>query len=318
MAFMNRRAALCGTLSALGAIAVYGASGNAADAPLRVASNLGDPYSEAYFGKDGGFFDKAGLSNIDYQIINQGGTMAAAVVGGSLDIAITTPIQIANAHLRNLPLIIIAAGCISTPKAPASPLYVARTSAISEAKDLVGKRVGLNGLRALSEVALDTWLDQHGVDVKQVHPVEVTFGEMGTAITRGTIDAAMIAEPAASMSAKANDLRILADPYQSISPQTLVSCWFTTTGFAKMNPDIVRRFASAIYQTARWANTHRDETARILAKYAHIDIAAVRATVRSEYAESFRPDDLQRELDAATAAGLLPQRLIATDLIYRI
>lgn len=286
--------------------------------PIRIASNLGDPYAEAYFGKDGGFFKKAGLSNIDFQIISQGGTMAAAVLGGTLDIAVTTPVQLANAHLRNLPLTVIAAGCVSTVNAPASPIYVARTSTIREPKDLAGKQVGLNGLRALSEVALDTWLRQNGVDVKQIHPVEITFGEMGSAIARRTIDAAMIAEPAGSIALKDDDLRILADPYQAISKQTLVSCWFTTTGFAQRNPDIVRRFTSAIYQTARWANEHREATATILAKYAKIDPGVARTMVRSEYAESFKPEDLQRELDAATAAGVLSQRIIATDLVYHI
>jgi len=290
-----------------------------ADTPLvRVASNLGDPYSEAYFGKDGGFFDKAGLTNIDYQIIAQGGTMAAAVLGGTLDIAITTPITIANGHLRNLPLTILAAGSVSTTSATSSPIYVPRTSSIKTPKDLSGKRIGLNGLRALSEVAFDTWLVKNGIDAKQVHLTEITFNEMGAAVARGVIDAAMIAEPAGSIALKTNDLRVLADPYQAISKRTLVSCWFTTTAYAQANPDVVKRFASAIYATARWANTHHDETAAILEKYAKVEPEAVRMMIRAEYADSFRTDDLQPELDAATATGVLSGRVLASDIVYHL
>lgn len=317
MTLMNRRSMLSGVLataSILNMKVARAASG--ATSLVRVASNLGDPYAEAYFGKDGGFFDKAGLTNIDYQIIAQGGTMAAAVLGGTLDIAITTPITIANGHLRNLPLTILAAGNVSTTRSTSSPIYVSRTSSIRMPKDLIGKRIGLNGLRALSEVALDTWLLKNGIDAEKVHLTEITFNEMGAAVARGVIDAAMIAEPAGSVALKTNDLRVLADPYQAISKRTLVSCWFTTIAYARANPDIVKRFTSAIYATARWANTHHNETAAILEKYAKVDPESVRMMIRAEYAESFNSDDLQPELDAANAVGVLSQPVHVSDIVY--
>jgi NitT/TauT family transport system substrate-binding protein len=312
----TRRAWLAATAAVVAARATP-VRAQTGEAPLRIGSNLGDPYAEAYFAKEAGFFQKAGLTNLELPIIAQGGTMAAAVAGGSLDIAITTTVSIANGFLRNLPFTIIAAGAVNTAKSPSSPLVVAKGSTFREPRDFVGKTIALNGLRAITEVALDSWLVRGGVDVAKVRLIEISFPEMGQAIQRGTVDGALIAEPALSVALHANDLRIVADPYLAIAPDLLVSAWFTTPAFAQKNPDVVKRFAGAIYETGRWANGHHTESAAVLAKYAKVDPEALRTMLRAQYAESLRASDLQPALDAALKYGILPSRVSAADLIFR-
>ena len=59
---------------------------------LRVGAAPADAFAQAWFAQDLGFFTKAGLT-VDLQNFNSGTAAASAVVGGSLDIAITTPIR---------------------------------------------------------------------------------------------------------------------------------------------------------------------------------------------------------------------------------
>ncbi len=81
----------------------------------------------------------------------------------------------------------------------------------------------------------------------------------------------------------------------------------------------MRRLATALYDTARWANGHHDETAPILAKYAKLDLARIRAMNRTRYATSLDPKLMQPVLDIALRYNLLEKpKSPAADLIARI
>lgn len=287
-----------------------------AGTPLRIGSNLGDAYAEAYYAREAGYFRRAGL-DVDLPIINQGGTMVAAVSSGSLDIAITTTISLANAYLRGLRLTIIAAGAISTPQAPGSPIIVLETSTLREPRDLIGKAVALNGIKALSQVALYSWLSRGGVDPALVHVIEMPFAEMAEAVRRGTVAAALSIEPFLSAALGSGDFRIIADPYQAISRDCLVSAWFTTRTFASAHPGVVKSFASSIYEAARWANAHHAETAAILAKYAKVDINRIATMKRAQYDDAIHVADIQPEIDAAVRFAVLPRPINASDLVFK-
>ena len=52
----------------------------------------------------------------------------------------------------------------------------------------------------------------------------------------------------------------------------------------------IAAWLDAIYTTARWANAHSDESARILAKHAKMDPEVVRTMDREPYGDIFGPD----------------------------
>jgi NitT/TauT family transport system substrate-binding protein len=118
---------------------------------LRVGCAAVDQYGEPRYALDAGFFQKAGL---DVEVTNfpQGAVAATAVVGGSLDIGGTTPLVLANAIQRSVPLVVIAISAFSTPKCPPSLVCVAANGPLRSAKDLVGKTVGVNALQSFEHV----------------------------------------------------------------------------------------------------------------------------------------------------------------------
>jgi ABC-type nitrate/sulfonate/bicarbonate transport system substrate-binding protein len=148
-----------------------------------------------------------------------------------------------------------------------------------------------------------------------VKTVEIAFPAEPPAIERGTIAAAILPEPFLASALQKGSIRSLADPYTYIAPRFLLGAWFTSRQFAQRSPELVRRFADVIYQTARWANTHAEQSATILAKYTKIPTDLLHSMVRATFADHMDPTDIQALLDAAVRYGVLSKHLRATDLI---
>ena len=91
---------------------------------LRVGATAVDCCAAAYYAADEGFFRSAGVS-VDLATYNNGAAVAAGVASGTLDVGISTPMQIAGAVARGLPFVIIAPGALGTPDAPTTTLCVA-------------------------------------------------------------------------------------------------------------------------------------------------------------------------------------------------
>jgi NitT/TauT family transport system substrate-binding protein len=269
---------------------------------------------QPWFANELGLFAKAGL-NVDLQGFNSGNAAAAAILGGALDIASTTPLTLASAYVRNVPFVTIAGGYLNTPRSPVVIVVVPKNSPVRGAKDLVGKTVGLNTLRTISELALDAWLAKHNVDIASVKAIELPFAQLVPALARGAIDAALPGEPIVSAGVRAGEIRVLDDPMAAIGRRYLASLWFTTTAFRRQNPDAVRRFAGVMYQTARWANTHNAESIPLVAKYTKFKLEDIAGMARADFAEQLRFSELQPTMDAALKFGFIPHAIRAEELV---
>jgi NitT/TauT family transport system substrate-binding protein len=290
---------------------------NAQSAPPTLRIGIGaasDDFAEAFYADAMGFFDSAGLK-VELQMLSSGPAAANAVIGGSLDIAITTPTVLANAYLHGIPVVIIAPGSISTIQSKTEALCVTKNGPIRVATDLVGKTVGLNTVHTLFGVGLDSYLAASHVDSSAVQTVEVPFAAQASALQRGTIAAAIDAEPFLSDALATGAISVIAYPYQYIAPRFLLGAWFSTRPFVKRYPDLIKAFTRVISQTARWANNHRDQSADILAKYSKSVPDIVRSMARAEYAEALNGSDLQVVLDVSARYGLIAKPVRASDLL---
>jgi NitT/TauT family transport system substrate-binding protein len=268
-----------------------------APATLRVGGVGADTYAEGYYALDQGFFERAGL-NVEILTFNNGSAMAAAAAGGSIDFGAGDAAELANGFNRGIPFQLVAGGAYYVSAAPTTTLCIEKSSTISQASDLEGQNVAIVSLVSLSTSALKSWLTQHGADLTKIHFIELPFSQMPVALERGTVAAACISEPVMS-GALANGAKIFASVFDAIAKQFLISEWYTTRDVLTKSPDVVRRFVGAIYDAARWANTHHDESATILAKYTKTDVDRLRHINRALYATDLRPKMMQPVLDTA-------------------
>jgi NitT/TauT family transport system substrate-binding protein len=264
---------------------------------LRIGSVPADTYAEGYYALDLGLFDKAGLS-VEIIPFTNGAAMAAAAAGGSIDVGVGDATELANGVSRGLPFVLIAGGGLYSTNAPTTTLCITKSSTITKAADLEGQNVAVVSLVSLMSSAVKSWLTQNGADISKIHFIELPFPQMPPALTRGTVAAACLSEPIMS-GALANDAKVLGKVYDGIAKQFYISDWFTTRDWLAKNADVAKRFVGVIYDTARWANAHHDDSAVILAKYTKIDIDRLKTMNRCLYATDLRPGMVQPVLDTA-------------------
>jgi NitT/TauT family transport system substrate-binding protein len=282
---------------------------------LRLAATANNGYDSGYYALDLGFFTRAGL-NVDLETMSNGAAITAALTAGAIDVAVSTPIPIANAYLAGLPVVIVAAGAVSVPTTPSLLVCVSKNSPITTAKDLEGKTLGVNGLKTGLEVLVENWMAKNGGDPSKLSLVEVPFSDMALALQRGSIAAAAMTDPALSIAVHDGTVRSLGDTGSAMG-EFLISCWFSTRKFAQSNPEVIRRFDRAIYAAQSYANTHPSETAPILAKYAKMNIDTVHSMTRSMFADQMRVSDIQPFLDIAAKYGTIARPVSAANLIFQ-
>jgi NitT/TauT family transport system substrate-binding protein len=293
---MSRARAL-GVIAAGAAVLPRAASAQSAPVKLRVGSVPADTYAGGYYALDLGLFDKAGLS-VEITPFTNGAAMAAAAAGGSIDIGVGDATELANGISRGLPFVLIAGGGVYSTIAPTTTLCVAKSSTIVKASDLEGQNVAVVSLVSLMSSAVKSWLTLSGADISKIHFVEIPFPQMPGALARGAVAAACLSEPIMS-DATSTDAKIFGKPYDAIAKQFNISDWFTTRDWLAANGDAAKRFVGAIYDSARWANAHHDDSAVILAKYTKVDVERIKRMNRSAYATNLQRGMVQPVLDTA-------------------
>jgi NitT/TauT family transport system substrate-binding protein len=293
------------------------ARAGAQDAPvIRLALTPNDSYAEGLYGQDTGIFKNAGL-NVEVNVLASGAAIVAAVAAGAIDIGITNALPLANAVAHGVPLIYLCSGGMLNLDEVG--LCVAIDSPIKTAKDFSGKTMGSSALTDVNTIAMQAWLDQNGGDATALKFVEIPFPQMAAALKRGTVDAAPIVEPALTIAKGEGTIRIMSPPLYSVyGPKFMLGGWFSSTSWLEKNRDLARRFVAAIYETARWANSHPDESSAILAKYAKLEPALLKKMARVPYGTSISPDMIQRTLDLAYKYRAIDRAINASTLIARI
>jgi NitT/TauT family transport system substrate-binding protein len=281
------------------------------DTVIHIGTTPIDAGAEPYYAQAMGFFKAAGL-NVDIQAMTNGAVLSAAVASGALDIGQSNVVSLSSAHMRGIPFVIMAPASLYTSKQPQSALVVAANSPLKVAKDLNGKTIAVNGLQTISQLGPDAWIDQNGGNLATVKFIELPFGAMEDALTNGRVDAALISEPNLS-EARAHGLRVLNNVYDSIGNNFTIGAWFSTSAWAKAHPDLVKRYIAVMAQTAKWANTHHAESAKILEAETKTPVTAT--TSRVIFGESLDLAPIQSLIDACAKYGIIKERFSVNDIV---
>lgn len=263
--------------------------------------------AQAYYAQELGLFKKAGLT-VDIQRLRGGPDVQAAVAGGSFQIGDTNILSLAAAKQHGQSIRVIAPGAQYTAAAPTSLLVVMPDAPLHTAKDLNGRIVAGISVGGLDQLYIDAWVDKNGGDVASLKFVEVPPSAMVPALQAGRVDAASLSEPFLDM--ERSKLRVLARDVEAVSPNSMITAWFTTSEWAAKNPAIVKAFAEAIGEAAVWANKNPEAAAKILGKYMAIDEPRTHA----QYAAKLDPALIQPILDGAAKYKLLPRAMTFAEL----
>ena len=310
---MNRRNYLSGLAAVTASVIPAGVRAQAR--PVRIGSGSSDQYSLSYFAKDAGFFERAGI-DVDVQRFTQIQTALQAMVGGELDVVVADVVELGNAFNSGLPLGFFAPSTIYTSSAPTTFICVAKNGAVRSAKDLENGSVAVIALSSQTSVGMQQWLKDSGADPTKVKLIELPFSAMAPAVNRGTVIAAIIAEPFVTLNA--DSVRLIGDPLAAIAKSYLLCGMITTRAWASSNRDLAKRLAKTYGASAAWANGHQAETAKLLATYSNLPLATVQAMRRATFTTTLGPLLIQPAIDVAFKYGQLQKSIRATDLIIPV
>jgi NitT/TauT family transport system substrate-binding protein len=286
---------------------------------LHVAGVFSDLFAEPFYAKDAGVFAKAGF-DLDTISLNNAGAVAAAIGGGTLELGTGDLVSGINAINAGVPIVLVAGGGLYNERTDAAStiLAVAADSPIRTPKDLIGKSIGVPTIVGLATACLRNWLPAHGVDVNSVHLIEIPQSTTLPALQRGTMDAGLLSEPFVTFGKGL--VRSIGSPFDAAADlaankQFCVSVWYASKTWFEADPARARAVVAAIYDTARWANAHRDDTFAILVRDGKLDAVKAKGMQRTTYATTLTPALIQPVITIATQNKLFAKPVDAAAII---
>ena len=292
-----RASALLFGSAAVGALRLPSSAQSGAAARVAAIAIIGS--AEPAIAQELGLFAKDGLA-VEIQTMTGSSAIASAVLSGAADIGFSAVDTLVTIHQKGIPLVIIAPGSeyVSTLPNNDAVLILPASSTVRDAKDLNGKTIAVNSLTGIANLTTRLWLDQHGGDSSSVKFVEIPFPAMPVAIQEARVDCAQVTEP--FIAAAGKNGRLLTNHINAIvAKRFLITAWFTTPQWAAAHADAVRGFASAMRETALWANQAANQARRteILARYTKIDPTVITSMIPPHYGDQVTPALVQPLID---------------------
>lgn len=290
------------------------AAGAQADRVVRVGVSPFEAHGDAYYAQDLGLFKRAGL-DVEIQQYAGGATIVAAIVGGSLQIGAGSPLPVATARERGIPIVLVAPGYLydSAAPSPIDALAVAASSPYRTGRDLDGKTVAVAGVRSVAQLAAYSWIDRNGGDSSSVKAVELPQSAMADAVADGRVDAAEIGDPALSAGIADGKVRIIGKAYDAIAKRLFAAAWFATEDWAAGNADAIRAFTAAINDASAWAVKNPEAAVAVLGKYMKVSFSRA----HEYHATTLDPGLIQPLLDAAVKYKMLDRPMNASEIIWK-
>ncbi|MFI8519810.1 ABC transporter substrate-binding protein [Streptomyces sp. NPDC085481] len=140
--------------------------------------------------------------------------------------------------------------------------YVLADSPIRSARDLTGKKVGMNTLGAHAEAMLDIYLQRRGLsgaEIDKVEPLVVPPVNTEQSLRRRQIDVAVLGGILRDKALATGGIRPLFTDFELLGAFSAGS-YVMTDRFLKRNPDTARTFVTAVGRAIEWSRTTpRDE-----------------------------------------------------------
>jgi NitT/TauT family transport system substrate-binding protein len=311
---MTTRAMTRRVISALALFLLF-ASTAAAQSKIAIGHTPIGEVDALYVGIEQGYFGKHGL---DVELMSSGinTTLAAALVGGSVQIAAPSPTVLLQAVDGGLDLVGIAGcGVTSARTAKNIALMVRPGITLTSPRDLEGKKVGVPGLGATLHVMLRYWLTKNGVDPAKVTFIEVPIPNAADALHSGSVDALVNGEPAMSRAVSTGAGTVAQYFMADLPPDLPYIVFAATRDWAAKNPTVVTSFQNAIAESAAFTKSDDAKTKEYISKYTKLPLALVQKIEAPECDPVLKPQQLSWFADVMAGQDMLQGKLDVANLI---
>jgi NitT/TauT family transport system substrate-binding protein len=292
------------------------AAAQSAAETIRVAGPVSEGQTDLYYAIKNGLFARAGL-DVSMNPVNNGAAATAAVVTGAYEAGISNVLSIFAAHLRGIPVVMIAPSIVNTAASPFAQLQVATDAPYRTGADLNGKTIGSPALSDINSLAVRAWVEKNGGDWKSLKFVEIPNVALEAALKSHRVDAAVLLSPSLDASIAAGTTKTLGYAYGAIAPRFMGSAYVARRDWAATHAAAVRRFTQTLAHATAYVSTHHAETAPLVAEYTKIAVENTLTMHRSLSASALDAALIQPVIDAAANYGVIERAFPAQELIWK-
>lgn len=296
--------------------ALRAAPARAAAEPIRVVGVPSEDMTDIYYAVKTQMFARKGL-DVTLVDASSGGAATAAVVSGTYQIGKSSLLALFNAHLAGIPLVAIAGDILNEPKNPRSLLQIAPDASYKTGADLNGKTIGVPALGDATTLAIRAWVDKTGGDWHSLKFVEIPNSAMEAAIVTHRVDAAILQTPQLDISLEKGTTKTLSYANEAIAPTFILAGYVALADWVKSHAAETRTFVSTLAAATAYVNTHRPETAPLVAEFSKTPLENVAKMHRTTNPTVLDPALVQPLVDAAAKYGIIARTFPARDIIWR-
>lgn len=218
-----------------------------------------------------GFFEEDGIK-IEWtgKVSGGGPGSLASIAGRSNDAGSAAVMAIINAISHGVKIKAVAPEYEIDEQA--NTWYVLENSSIRSAKDLVGKKIAVNTLKANAEYTIKEYLSQNGVPFDKVELVVIDASRVGNPFLteelfrKGEVDMMSAYEVIEWKLLQKGGVRRLTSYYEIWGRASGNPAYVVSEDFLKKNPDATRRFVAALAKAADYINANPEESLQIVIK----------------------------------------------------
>lgn len=257
-----------------------------------------------YLGQKKGFFSKRGI-RLELTTAQGGAAVVPGVVSGQFQFGFSNMTSLMVAQTNNVPVKAVANGTASTgvEGADFGAITVKKGSSIKSPKELEGKKIATNTLKNINETVVRESVRKAGGDPDKVNFVEMAFDQMPAALDSGQVDAAMVVEPALATIKEQGGTEI-ASPLVDVAKNLTVAMYFTSTQYARQNPELVKKFQEATAESLAYADEHPDEARDIVTTYTKIPAATLERVTLPKWPAEPNRDSIETLMKLGEDDGL--------------
>ena len=285
-------------------------------APLKIGYIPVGDCLQFYVAEEQGYFAAQGLA-VTGLPMKGGAVIAPAVEGGELAIGWSNTVSIILAQAKGFDFAFLAPGAEGVAATnDVHALLVAADSKIASVKDLAGKTVAINTLGNINEAAMRALAEQAGIAPDSIRLVEVPFPDMAAALSKGSVQAALVLEPFVTDAVSRGAAKILVpSPHAAFGSPYLIGGWFAKKAWIKAHPAEAAAFARAVTQASAFIAAHPDKARAILSQRTKLAPELAAKIVLPRFPETLAPAALQGVIDVSARFGLLSKPFPAADLL---
>ena len=205
---------------------------------------------------------------------NNGGDLMTAMPSGDVDIGYVGITPVLSSIAKGVPVKVISAAQIE-----GSGIVVAKDSGIDSVSDLAGKKIATPGEASIQHMLLTYYLNENGMDIKDLKVSAMKVPSMNDALKTGKIDGMITFEPYVSIAEK-NGAKVLAGS-QDILPEHPCCVVVATDKFLESHPNETSKILEIHENATDFINNNTDEAAGLLPKDIVSDVEVEKVSMSS-------------------------------------